>query len=54
MKATLSIDKITSILRNHGIEYVINNGHILGLEYESKYTDLTNYSLNKLKFWLGY
>ena len=54
MKSTLSIDKIISILRNHSIEYVINNGHILGFEYDNKYTDLTNYSLNKLKLWLGY
>lgn len=44
---------IERALKLHYIEYYTENGHIYGSD-TTEYTDLTGYTLKKLRDWLGY
>lgn len=47
---------IIAILKNHSIPYIIDNGNVLASNMcgDNTYTDVTKYSLKKLKLSLGY
>lgn len=52
--------QITNILKQHSVPYMIQDGRILAdsmiafTPLFSETVDVTNYTLNQLKSWLGY
>jgi hypothetical protein len=56
----MSIKKIAAILSQHGIPYLIQNGRILAdsmiafTPLFSETVDVTHYTIDQLKSWLGY